>query len=69
MTDIFDPEKRRQIMSSVKSKNSVAEKIVFQYLRKNKIYFQKHYTKIIGKPDIAIPRKKKAIFLLAWQTA
>lgn len=63
MTDIFEPDKRKQIMSSVRSKNSVAEKIVFKYLRTQKIYFKKHYTGVIGKPDIAIPRKKKAVFI------
>ena len=63
MADIFDSDKRKEIMSAVRSKNSVAEKIVFSYLRKMNIYFQKHYTKVIGKPDLAIPSKKKAIFI------
>jgi len=63
MSDIFDRDKRRAIMSAVKSQNSVAEKIVFKYLQSRHIYFQKHYSKIIGKPDITIPSKKKAIFI------
>jgi DNA mismatch endonuclease (patch repair protein) len=32
-------------------------------LRKKGVYFQKHYKKIIGAPDIALPRKKKAVFV------
>lgn len=61
--DIFSKKKRSEIMSKIRSKNSVAELMVFAYLRKNRIYFQKHYTKIVGKPDIALPRNKKAVFI------
>jgi DNA mismatch endonuclease (patch repair protein) len=32
-------------------------------LRKRGVYFQKYYSKVIGKPDIALPRKKKAVFI------
>ena len=52
-----------KLMSSVKSKNSKAELMVFSYLRKHGVYFQKHYTRALGKPDIALPRKKKAVFI------
>ena len=50
-------------MSHIRSENTQAEKIVFRELRKRGIYFQKHYKKAKGKPDIALPRKKKAIFI------
>lgn len=63
MADVFDPEKRHEVMKLVKSKNSKAELIVFRYLRKQGIYFQKHYKKASGRPDIALPRKKKAVFI------
>jgi DNA mismatch endonuclease (patch repair protein) len=63
MVDMFSPEKRSEIMSSIRSKDTVAEKYVFSYLRKHKIYYQKHYAKAPGKPDVALPRKKKAIFI------
>jgi DNA mismatch endonuclease (patch repair protein) len=63
MTDVFDPETRKRVMSSIRSKNSKAELIVFAYLRKNRVYFQKHYAKAPGKPDIALPRKKIAVFI------
>lgn len=63
MTDIFDPKKRSEIMSRIRSKNSVAERVVFSYLRKQKVYFQKHYARVPGKPDIALPRKRKAVFI------
>ena len=63
MADVFDPELRRKVMSSIRSKNSKAELIVFSYLRREGIYFQKHYSRAPGKPDIALPRKKKAVFI------
>jgi DNA mismatch endonuclease, patch repair protein len=63
MPDMFDPAKRSEIMSKIRSKNTVAELTVFRYLRKNGVYFQKHYTRVPGKPDIALPRKKKAVFI------
>ena len=50
-------------MSKIRSKNTKAELIIFRELRKRKIYFQKHYKKAIGSPDIAFPLKKIAIFI------
>jgi len=50
-------------MSKIRSKNTIAERLVFKELRKRKIYFQKHYKKAAGKPDIALPSKKKAVFI------
>ncbi len=63
MPDMFSPEKRSEIMSHIRSKDTEAERIAFRYLRKYKIYFQKHYARAAGKPDIALPRKKKAVFI------
>ena len=50
-------------MQKIKSKDTKIELIVFHELKKRKIYFKKHYSKIIGNPDIAVPRKKIAIFI------
>jgi len=61
--DVFSKKKRSEIMSKIRSKNTKAELIVFRELQKRKIYFQKHYKKTIGSPDIALPRKKIAIFI------
>lgn len=61
--DIFDTTKRSAIMKLIKSKNSKAEVMVFRYLRKEGIYFQKHYKRAPGSPDIALPRRKKAVFI------
>ena len=50
-------------MSRIRSKNTKIEKLVFRELRKRKIYFQRHYKKCAGNPDIALPGKKIAIFI------
>lgn len=50
-------------MSKIRSKNTKAEVLVFKELRKRGIYFQKHYKRAPGSPDIALPRKKIAIFI------
>lgn len=63
MSDMFDKEKRSAIMAAVKSVNTKVELIVFRYLRQRKLYFQKHYKRALGNPDIALPRKKKAVFI------
>lgn len=63
MADMFSPQKRSEIMSNIRSKETEAERIAFKHLRANKIYFQKHYRRALGTPDIALPRKKKAVFI------
>lgn len=50
-------------MSKIRSQNTKAENLVFRELRKRKVYFQKHYRKAIGNPDIALPSKRKAVFI------
>lgn len=61
--DMFSCQKRSEIMSHIRSKNTKSEVLVFRYLRRHKIYFQKHYSRAPGKPDLAQPRKKKAVFI------
>lgn len=61
--DVFTKKKRSEIMSKIRSKNTAIEKTVFRELGKRGIYFQRHYNKVAGNPDIALPRKKTAIFI------
>lgn len=63
MADVFSKKKRSEIMSRIRGKETGIEKLVFTYLRKRKIYFKKHFAKAPGKPDIAIPSKKIAVFV------
>lgn len=60
---MFSPEKRKAMMSLIKSKDTKCELIVFRHLRKSGIYFQKHYSRVVGSPDVALPRKKIAVFI------
>lgn len=63
MADVFTKKKRSQIMSRIRAKGTGIEKTVFKFLRKEKIYFYKHYPKAPGKPDIALPTLKRAVFI------
>ncbi len=63
MVDIFTKEKRSEVMSRIRSKNTTVERLVFAYLRKRKLYFQKHYARVGGSPDVAVPSRKIAVFL------
>lgn len=66
MVDIFSKEKRSEIMSKIRGKDTSIEKLIFKSLRKNGIYFQKYYRLRTNKRltiDIALPRKKIAIFI------
>ena len=50
-------------MSRIKSKGTNFENQIFREIRKSGIRFQKNYKGAIGKPDIALPRQRKAVFL------
>lgn len=61
--DRMSPKQRSYTMSRIRSKNTLAESIVFKALRKNKINFLKHYDKLPGKPDVVILKSKLALFI------
>ncbi len=63
MTDIFTKEKRSDVMSRIRPKGTKPEMKVFRYLRKEKIHFQRHYKRVKGSPDVAVPSKKLAVFI------
>ena len=66
MADVFSPEKRSEIMSRIRSKNTAPEKLLFSLIKplyKEGYRYRKHYKKIIGKPDLAFSRQKIAIFI------
>lgn len=63
MADVFSKEKRSAIMASIRSKNTAPEILVFRFLRREGVYFQRHYARVSGKPDIALPKKKRAVFI------
>ncbi|MEW5951938.1 MAG: very short patch repair endonuclease [Elusimicrobiota bacterium] len=61
--DIYDKNKRRKIMSSVRSKGSKIELEFAQKLRKEKIKYRKNPKGYFGNPDFIIVGKKIAVFL------
>ncbi len=60
--DIKTKEQRSYNMSRIRSENTKPEKLMFQLLEKIGCKFKKHYP-VIGKPDIAFPEYKVAVFI------
>jgi DNA mismatch endonuclease (patch repair protein) len=50
-------------MSGIHSKNTKPEMIAFAELKARGVTFQRHYDRVAGKPDIAKPRKRLAVFI------
>ncbi len=60
--DKLTPLQRSINMSKIKSENTSPEVFVFRELKNMGIKFKKHY-KTHGKPDIAFPKQKIAVFI------
>ena len=60
---LLDPTLRSEVMASIRGKNTKPEMIAFRELRSRGVTFQRHYDRAPGKPDIAKPRKKLAVFV------
>lgn len=63
MADTFTKEKRHEIMSRVRSKDTKIEIKVRHWLYQHGIKYRKNCMDIPGKPDIAIKKYKIAIFV------
>lgn len=64
MADVFDKEKRSEIMSKVKSGgNKSTELKLVQYFKDNKITGWRRNSKLFGKPDFVFPKRKVAVFV------
>jgi len=61
--DRFSPEQRSWIMSRVKGRDTHTELMVRRILHAMGYRFRLHYSKLPGKPDIALPRHRKVIFV------
>jgi|SRR5699024_7305575 len=62
MSDHLTKEQRSKNMKAVTSKDSKIELLLRKELWHRGHRYRKHYKKIPGKPDIAFPDKKTAIF-------
>ena len=63
MPDTFSKEKRSEIMSKIRSKDTKIEIKVRHWLYHQGIRYRKNCNNILGKPDIAIKKHKIAIFV------
>jgi DNA mismatch endonuclease (patch repair protein) len=60
--DVLNPEQRHKCMSHIRSKNTSIEILLRKALWHEGIRYRKDYSKLPGKPDIAITKYKIAIF-------
>ena len=63
MTDVFTPEKRSDVMSRIKGRNTKPERVVRSLLHRMGYRFRLHRTDLPGKPDIVLPKYKSVIFV------
>jgi DNA mismatch endonuclease (patch repair protein) len=64
MTDVYDTQKRSDVMRRVKSKNNKSTEIkMLAFFKDNKIKGWRRNYKVYGKPDFVFPKKKVAIFV------
>jgi DNA mismatch endonuclease Vsr len=63
MTDIFSQEKRSEIMSKVKSKNTKPEIWVRTFLFSLGFRYRKNDKRYAGTPDLVLPKYKTIIFI------
>ena len=61
--DTRTPEQRRRIMQAVKSTNTKPEILVRRLLHKLGYRFRLHRKDLPGRPDIVLPKFRKAIFV------
>jgi DNA mismatch endonuclease, patch repair protein len=61
--DRFDTETRRQIMRSVRNKNTKPERIVRSALHRAGFRFRLHRADLPGTPDIVLPKYRSVIFV------
>lgn len=63
MADVFTEEKRKQIMSHIKGKDTTPEVKVRKWLYAHGVRYRKNWSKLPGKPDIAVTKLKTVIFV------
>lgn len=61
--DIWTKEKRSEVMSKIKGKNTKPEMILRSQLFRQGFRFRVHQKDLPGKPDIVLPKYQTAIFV------
>jgi DNA mismatch endonuclease (patch repair protein) len=63
MPDIYTSEKRSEIMSRVRGRDTQPERLVRAVLRQSGIRYRLNRRDLPGRPDIVIPRLKTVVFI------
>lgn len=63
MTDVFSKEKRSEVMSKIRCKDTRIEEMVRKWLFSHGYRYRKNVSKLPGKPDIVLPKYKTVIFV------
>lgn len=63
MADVVSKNRRSEIMSRIKSKDSKIEVLFRKELWKQGFRYSKNSSKYFGKPDIALPKYETVIFI------
>lgn len=63
MADTISKERRSELMSRIRSKNSKVELAVRSLVHRMGYRFRLHRKNLPGKPDLVFPGRKKAIFV------
>jgi DNA mismatch endonuclease (patch repair protein) len=63
MTDVFTRQKRSQVMSRIRGKDTKPEIVVRRYLHGLGFRFRQHKKGIPGRPDLWLPKYNAAIFV------
>ncbi|MBL0175314.1 MAG: DNA mismatch endonuclease Vsr [Ignavibacteria bacterium] len=63
MTDVFTAEKRSDVMSRIRNKDTAPELAVRSLLHRLGYRFRLHSASLAGHPDIVLPRHRTVIFV------
>lgn len=63
MSDIFSKSKRSEIMANIPAANTKPEIMIRKYLFQKGFRYRINYKKLVGKPDIVLPKYKAIIFI------
>lgn len=63
LSDVVTPEMRSRMMSGIRGKDTGPEMTLRRGLHRQGFRFRLHYKALVGRPDIAFPGRKAAIFV------
>ena len=63
MADVLTPKQRSYNMSRIRNKDTKPEELVRKYLFSQGFRYRKNDARLLGKPDIVLPKYKTAIFV------